>query len=89
VNQGERAGKYTIITWHTLNKAPKNTTPLEVLSDALSIIRTVTVGSGVTPDLLTLKERLLLGARGLRNKFLTAGGELHPAPRTKSDKSDW
>ena len=51
---------------------------------SLSFIRTMTVGSGVTPDLLTQaipKDREALA--GLRPKPLTAGGELHPAPRTR------
>ena len=45
----------------------------------LSSIRTVTVGSGVAPDLLTPFHRR--GARGL-TFLLTAGGEFHPALRT-------
>ena len=53
------------ITWNS----SIDTAPLEVLSDTLSIIRTVTVGSGVTPDLLTPSKRILMGARGLRNNI--------------------
>lgn len=34
--------------------------------DALSIIRTITVGSGVSPDLLSPKKHHLMGARGLK-----------------------
>jgi hypothetical protein len=50
-----------------------------------SFIRTVTVGSGIGPDLLTL--RCTGGARGLVRAALaafapTAGGELHPALKT-------
>ena len=57
----------------------------------LSTIRTLTVGSGIAPDLLTPRDGPL-GARGLmpfsRASFapdpsaFTAGGEFHPAPRT-------
>src|SRR5207342_290699 len=50
-----------------------------------SFIRTVTVGSGIGPDLLTL--RCTGGARGLVRAIRgtvapTAGGELHPALKT-------
>lgn len=46
-----------------------------------SHIRTITVGFGITPNLLT--PPLPTGARGLaRRSALTAGGESHPAPRT-------
>ncbi len=41
-----------------------------------------TVGSGVTPDLLTLGTQKSKGARGLGVAAFTAGGELHPALRT-------
>ncbi len=46
----------------------------------LSFIRTMTVGSGIAPDLLTLRKTK--GARGLGPKAHTAGGEFHPALRT-------
>ncbi|ABX63864.1 Hypothetical protein BCAN_B0693 [Brucella canis ATCC 23365] len=53
---------------------------------SLSSIRTLTVGSGISPDLLTLKwhaNRLPFQAlAGLKIAFHTAGGEFHPAPRT-------
>jgi hypothetical protein len=46
-----------------------------------SFIRTITVGSGLSPDLLT-PFRKGRGARGLpRMTWDTAGGELHPALR--------
>src|SRR5690606_20892640 len=48
-----------------------------------SFIRTVTVGSGLGPDLLTPREPG--GARGLAGRVAprpTAGGELHPALKT-------
>jgi hypothetical protein len=50
---------------------------------ALSSIRTVTVGPGVTPDLLTPLLDKEAGARGLmRLLAITAGGEFRPALRT-------
>jgi hypothetical protein len=51
-----------------------------------SFIRTITVGPGVTPDLLTLPDKPE-GARGLvRLTALTAGGDFHPALRTKATR---
>src|SRR5690606_39001434 len=48
-----------------------------------------TVGSGITPDLLTSLQwfaekqtGIASNARGLDIAVITAGGELHPAPRT-------
>ena len=50
---------------------------------ALSFIRTVTVGPGIAPDLLTPRPRADAGARGLlRSRADTAGGEFRPALRT-------
>ncbi|SAK49527.1 hypothetical protein AWB81_00816 [Caballeronia arationis] len=50
-----------------------------------SSIRTMTVGSGFAPDLLT-PSMLLTGARGLVNSLSaiahTAGGEFRPALKT-------
>jgi hypothetical protein len=50
-----------------------------------SSIRTITVGPGITPDLLTLKHGDALTARGLSVEDLfilyTAGGDFHPALR--------
>jgi hypothetical protein len=55
-------------------------------SNPFSSIRTVTVGSGIAPDLLTPPPA---GARGLMparphwsTPAITAGGDFHPAPRT-------
>lgn len=48
------------------------------LSAAFSSIRTVTVGSGITPDLQTLS--LERRSRTFQN-WITAGGDLHPALR--------
>lgn len=42
-----------------------------------STIRTLTVGSGISPDLLTQAF-----SRARRSRTITAGGELHPALRT-------
>lgn len=53
-----------------------------------SFIRTVTVGSGISPDLLTPTQVLDLqpGARGLPESDRdTAGGEFHPALRISAD----
>jgi len=51
-----------------------------------SLIRTVTVGSGISPDLLTprmLPARALAGSwSGREASPHTAGGELHPALKT-------
>ena len=57
---------------------------------AISFILTVTVGSGIAPDLLTLQadpKNGTAGARGLLPTFQptnTAGGEFRPALRTLS-----
>jgi hypothetical protein len=39
----------------------------------------MTVGPGIAPDLLTLREQALAG---LTVAGYTAGGEFHPAPKT-------
>ena len=52
---------------------------------ALSFIRTMTVGFGVAPNLLTSSRRM--SARGLmRSLAITAGGEFHPALRTPASQ---
>ncbi len=62
--------------------------PWQVYYDASSFIRTITVGSGVKPDLLTLTlintAQALAGlfAAFLKSHKLTAGGEFHPALKT-------
>jgi len=48
-----------------------------------SPIRTVTVGSGVSPDLLTLLKQQALAGLFDRIK-ITAGGEFHPALRIQA-----
>jgi hypothetical protein len=48
-----------------------------------SFIRTITVGTGITPVLLTLRGKALAGLLYLEfiSIQLTAGRESHPAPR--------
>jgi len=41
-----------------------------------------TVGPGISPDLLTLQPQALAGSVTLLQCDHTAGGELHPAPKT-------
>src|SRR6201996_1707491 len=49
-----------------------------------SFIRTVTVGPGIAPGLLTLRSQRHEGARGLPRRVAdTAGGEFRPALRTR------
>lgn len=56
-------------------------TRLALLSS--SFIRTITVGSGITPDLLTLfHQKKALAGSACRTAGHTAGGELHPALKT-------
>lgn len=47
----------------------------------LSPIRTLTVGSGITPDLLTFKPAGLKRSRAFGLSRFTAGGEFRPALR--------
>jgi hypothetical protein len=54
---------------------------------ALSFIRTVTVGPGISPGLLTLRineaaKALAALVRSCCHAAITAGGEFHPALRT-------
>jgi hypothetical protein len=71
--------------------------PTPAVVCAISFIRTVTVGSGISPDLLTLHQpkpvQALAGcchggafaiAANTRRPTDTAGGEFHPALRTLS-----
>jgi hypothetical protein len=54
-------------------------------SPPFSFIRTLTVGFGITPNLLTLFLKREKGARGLGLFFaFTAGGDFHPALRTSA-----
>lgn len=55
------------------------------LKHRVSFIRTMTVGFGITPNLLTpQRQRPLRALAGLCSPWtaITAGGELHPALRT-------
>jgi len=55
---------------------------LHVSMREFSLIRTVTVGFGFAPNLLTSPNQV--SARGLnRLACITAGRELHPAPRIR------
>ncbi len=55
---------------------------LNTKCDASSFIRTMTVGPGISPDLLTpYSMKLSKGARGLALRH-TAGGEFRPALKT-------
>lgn len=56
--------------------------PAHVGPTALSLIRTVTVGSGVRPDLLTHRHTSTVALAGSGIAAPTAGGDFHPALRT-------
>src|SRR2546421_2378837 len=53
-------------------------------SQPFSFIRTLTVGFGITPNLLTLPQGLRKALAGLGYVTLTAGGDFHPALRTSA-----
>jgi len=80
LNQGARN--------HEATRAPAWQGTRVVPHFALSFIRTVTVGFGIAPNLLTLvpvegTRRSRARAASLSRKAaITAGGELHPALRT-------
>src|SRR3954451_8475528 len=57
-------------------------------SRPFSFIRTLTVGFGITPNLLTLLREAEEGARGLGLVTLTAGGDFHPALRTSAARNE-
>src|SRR5882724_12726272 len=54
------------------------------LSRPFSFIRTLTVGFGITPNLLTLFPKGKKALAGLGLSTLTAGGDFHPALRTSA-----
>src|SRR6266849_4892490 len=57
------------------------------LPQPFSFIRTLTVGFGITPNLLTLlREKKALA--GLGYVTLTAGGDFHPALRTSAARNE-
>jgi hypothetical protein len=70
------------------NQGIRNDEPRAMrLSRPFSFIRTLTVGFGVTPNLLTLLSRELPEKKalaGLGCFTLTAGGDFHPALRTSA-----
>jgi hypothetical protein len=53
-------------------------------SRPFSFIRTLTVGFGITPNLLTLLRKSKKALAGLGFVTLTAGGDFHPALRTSA-----
>src|ERR1700694_5457290 len=75
---------------HTERRAARN----QRLSRPFSFIRTLTVGFGVAPTLLTLPKEFQKGVRGGRRSrawvlsTLTAGGEFHPALRTSAARNE-
>jgi len=54
------------------------------LSRPFSFIRTLTVGFGIAPNLLTLPQSSRKALAGLGYVTLTAGGDFHPALRTSA-----
>src|ERR1700687_4657695 len=70
------------------NQGIRNEAPRGIrLSRPFSFIRTLTVGFGITPNLLTLpRGRKPLAGLGLST--LTAGGDFHPALRTSAAKHE-
>jgi hypothetical protein len=70
------------------NQGIRNDAPRAMrLSRPFSFIRTLTVGFGITPNLLTLFPKGIQGKKalaGLGLATLTAGGDFHPALRTSA-----
>jgi hypothetical protein len=61
------------------------------LSRPFSFIRTLTVGFGITPNLLTLFPKEIFGNKalaGLGFLAFTAGGDFHPALRTSAARDE-
>jgi hypothetical protein len=70
------------------NQGIRNDVPRGMrLSRPFSFIRTLTVGFGIAPNLLTLPPTLRKALAGLGFVTLTAGGELHPALRTSAARN--
>src|SRR5712672_2979236 len=66
------------------NQGIRNDAPRGMrLSRPFSFIRTLTVGFGITPNMLTLL-RAKKALAGLGYLTLTAGGDFHPALRTSA-----
>src|SRR3954453_4797666 len=67
------------------NQGIRNDAPRGMrLSRPFSFIRTLTVGFGITPNLLTLPRGVRKALAGLGLSTLTAGGDFHPALRTSA-----
>jgi hypothetical protein len=67
------------------NQGIRNDAPRGMrLSQPFSFIRTLTVGFGIAPNLLTLPPPSRKALAGLGFVTLTAGGEFHPALRTSA-----
>jgi len=67
------------------NQGIRNDAPRAMrLSRPFSFIRTLTVGFGITPNLLTLFPKGKKALAGLGLSTLTAGGDFHPALRTSA-----
>ena len=75
------------------NQGIRNDAPRGMrLSRPFSFIRTLTVGFGIAPNLLTLPYRENLREKkalaGLGYVTLTAGGDFHPALRTSAARNE-
>ena len=72
------------------NQGIRNDAPRAMrLSRPFSFIRTLTVGFGITPNLLTLYSPEIEGNKalaGLGCFAFTAGGDFHPALRTSATR---
>src|ERR1700731_5069981 len=67
------------------NQGIRNDAPRGMrLSRPFSFIRTLTVGFGITPNLLTLFPKGKKALAGLGCFAFTAGGDFHPALRTSA-----
>ena len=70
------------------NQGIRNDAPRGMrLSRPFSFIRTLTVGFGIAPNLLTLPQGERKALAGLGCVTLTAGGEFHPALRTSAARN--
>src|SRR6202163_3957450 len=71
------------------NQGIRNDAPRGMrLSRPFSSIRTLTVGFGIAPNLLTLPQRVRKALAGLGYVTLTAGGDFHPALRTLAARDE-
>jgi hypothetical protein len=72
-------GEKTFQGWRT--GTPQPLREVAAVARTSSFIRTLTVGPGITPDLLT-PARDSRALAGSQPSLLTAGGEFHPALKT-------